>query len=299
MTSSVAASGSLPTSWFASRCENASIGPATGTPAAWCPHRPRSCTVVSRPGLTRAARPASCGAPRDAARNERSRRAPPGWAASAPHRTSPAPVRPINCHPPGRRDRIHPGLFAGDADRPGRHALARHAMARRRDRRVDAAHVGEARARIRACRRGRSGRCAARSLRRRCTRRAPPPRRDPGPHSPPYRTRISIAARSGSCSMVPRFARFVFDRALERRQIGMQRIEMDADRAVPGHDVADPDTTRRSRMRVGERDHPLVDQRIDHRARTRPAASCRRHGRIRITAPRAACGECRRTRRWT
>ena len=50
--SSVAASRRLPTSRLASRCENVSIGPATGTPAAWYPQRPRSCTVVNRPGRT-------------------------------------------------------------------------------------------------------------------------------------------------------------------------------------------------------------------------------------------------------
>ena len=50
VTSSVAAARTLPTSAFASRCANGSIGPATGTPLDWYPQRPRSCTVVCRPG---------------------------------------------------------------------------------------------------------------------------------------------------------------------------------------------------------------------------------------------------------
>ena len=50
--SSVAASRALPTSALARRCDTGSIGPATGTPRAWNPQRPRSCTVVSIPGLT-------------------------------------------------------------------------------------------------------------------------------------------------------------------------------------------------------------------------------------------------------
>ena len=52
VTSRVAASGALPTSWLASTCEYSSMGPPTGTPIDCAPHRPRSWTVVNMPGRT-------------------------------------------------------------------------------------------------------------------------------------------------------------------------------------------------------------------------------------------------------
>ncbi len=138
-----------------------------------------------------------------------------------------------------RLDRIHPCLLAGDADRS--------AGTRSRGTRWRATAIAGPRApckqspaRSRACRRGRSGaQCraitssggAAGERRHRVEVRSATRRRS----ARRFRSRrVGQLARG-----VRATARFVFDRALECGEIGVQRIEVHADGAVAGHDVAD------------------------------------------------------------
>ena len=129
------------------------------------------------------------------ARTAPDRRAAAGLAACDSASNITASVRPISCQPTGCRDRIHAGLLAGDSDRSRRHSLARHAATRRGDAGVDAAHVAEARARSRSCRRDRCATRAARSTSSGVQPANSATAARSGPSSPPYRTAIRRAAR--------------------------------------------------------------------------------------------------------
>src|SRR6185295_2986424 len=121
-----------------------SIGPATGTPIAWCRHRPRSCTVVSSPALLTRTRTLVELLARDwhelhlVARVQQKR--------IGARQVEGAQRRAPDELPAARRlTRINTRLLFRDADRPARHALARRLEAWRRDPRIDDAHVGEPR----------------------------------------------------------------------------------------------------------------------------------------------------------
>src|SRR5262245_40350417 len=149
--SSVAASASLPTSALASRCDTGSIGPATGTPRACSPHRPRSWIVVSMPGLmTRMFMGTSDFRLQTFVRRSIDRIELDGIAGLHQERLGSRRVERLHRRaadqlpPSWRLGRIDAGLRAGDANRAERYAYPRRRVARHRDPIVDDPHVREA-----------------------------------------------------------------------------------------------------------------------------------------------------------
>ena len=159
-------------------------------------------------------------------------------------------VRPISCQPPGVSAGVDAGLHAGDADRAGRHAHARRRAPRHRDARVDDAEIGKAGheaehedaiGRARMARDDLGLGHAARTPRRRRDRdRA---RRRSRPESAPARAPLS----GGDAA---RLRRLASSRVDQRVVVGAQRIEVDRDRAIGRHDVADARRRRAASHRL-------------------------------------------------
>src|ERR1700730_17471864 len=267
VTSSVAASAWFPTIAFARRGEQGSIGPATGTPRDWSPHRPRSWIVVNIPALiTRTAMSVVLAVPGAVVLRAIDRIELHGVARLQEKRFGPGGIerlhwRAANQLPASRRlGRIDAGLHAGNPDRSERDAHARARVARHGNPGVHDAHVRKARDKpehedaIRPA--GvQSHHFVGGQLRARRDRLEIRPEIAAVAHRDPN-------GRAPSRGIRRRLRGLAFDQHVERPVVRPERIEVDRDRAIGWHDISYA-WQAGSLDGVSHGDRPGIDGRID------------------------------------